>query len=250
MVAKARGFFYLNLVPLKKFEFNAMPNTMRKVFRTLVISLSIIGCSGATKLTISYIQEGLQPHKFNKIAVLALANSDPNRLVIEEAVANQFRASGINSIMTFNLFPLAARRDVLADMELKPEEIKDYIKQKVTENNIDALVIISLLDVRSVDRYVQNSPNASMYYNPMYPAYGYHYYDYYWYSYNTTQYTGYYTTETTYFLETNLYDTTTEELLWTGQTKTENMSSIEAEAPRFAKLIVDDIIAKKVVILQ
>ncbi|MBA7532896.1 hypothetical protein ES705_25126 [subsurface metagenome] len=224
---------------------------MKKAIRAIIISIAILGCTGSTKLTVSYTQENIQPKKYNKLAIVALTNSDPNRLVLEEALANKFKADGINAIITFNIFPLAGRPDVLADMNLDPEDIKNHIRKTVKENNIDALIIISLLNTRQVERYVNRSVSTVGYYDPiMYPTYNYRYYDYYWYVHNTTHNTGYYTTETTYFVETNLYDVETEKLLWTGQTKTENMSSIEAEAPKFAKIIVWDILGKKVLIRE
>lgn len=226
-------------------------HTMKKLFYFAITSIVLIACSSTTKLQVSYVQEDMQPHKYNKIAVLALANSDPNRLAIEEAIANQFVSNGVNAISTFFMFPLANRADVIADMEVTEEEVEEYLKQKVQENKIDALVIISLLDTKTTERYVSQTSGTSLYISPMgYPAYGYHYYDYYYYSYNMTGSTGYYTTETTYFLETNLYDIETEKLLWTGQTKTENMTSIDSEVKNFAKLIVYDILDKKVVITK
>lgn len=226
-------------------------HSMKKLVHFAIISLVLIACSSTTKLQVSYIQEDMQPHKYNKIAVLALANSDPNRLALEEALANQFVSNGVNSISTFFMFPLANRAEVIADMEVTEEEVEEYLKQKVRENKIDALVIISLLDTKTTERYVSQTSGASLYISPMgYPAYGYHYYDYYYYSYNMTGSTGYYTTETTYFLEINLYDIETEKLLWTGQTKTEDMTSIDSEVKKFAKLIVYDILDKKVVLTK
>lgn len=225
--------------------------SMKKLVHFAIISLLLIACSSTTKLQVSYIQEDMQPHKYNKIAVLALANSDPNRLALEEALANEFVSQGVNAVSTFFIFPLANRADMIAEMEVTEEQVKEYLKKKVSENNIDAFVIISLLDTKTTERYVSQTSGASLYISPMgYPAYGYHYYDYYYYSYNMTGRTGYYTTETTYFLETNLYDIESEKLLWTGQTKTEGMTSIDSEVKKFAKLIVYDILDKKVVLTK
>lgn len=220
---------------------------MKKLFIFLLIPALVgISCSGSTRLIASYIQEDMPAKKFQKIAIIALANSEPNRLAIEEAIANTMKARDINAMSTFFLFPLAGRSDVIADMNVTQEEIKAWVKQKVEENNIDGLMIISVLDARSVERYVQD-PGVSLYINYGYPVYGYNYYDYYWYAFNTTGSSGYYLTETTYFVETNFYDTATGELLWTGQTKTENITSIDDEAPKFAKVIVYDMINKGVI---
>lgn len=208
----------------------------------------MFACGGSTKLTVSYIKEDLQPKKYNKLAIVALANSDPNRLVLEEALAAEFKKMGVNGISTFNIFPLAGRPDVVAEMNLDAETIENHIRETVQKNNIDALMILSLLDSKQTERYVNTTTDYSGYYYPAYPAYRYHYYDYYSYAYGATRNTGYYTTQTTYFVETNLYDVESAELIWTGQTKTENISSIEYEAKNFARIIVRDINYKKVLI--
>jgi hypothetical protein len=221
---------------------------MNKSIQILIAGLLLIACAGSTKLTVSYTSKDLQPKKYTKLAIVALTNSDPNRLVIEEALADQFEMIGVHAVSTFNIFPLAGRPDVLSEMDLDEETVKNHIRETVMKNNIDALMIISLLDSRQTERYV-SVPVSGVSYYPSYPAYGYAYYDYYYYAYGATHTRGYYTSETTYFVEINLYDTNTEKLIWTGQTKTENINSIEAEAPQFARVIVRDIQYKKVMIL-
>lgn len=221
---------------------------MNKTIGIVICTLSLIACGGSTKLTVSYIKEDLQPKKYNKLAIVALTNSDPNRLVLEESLAAQFNNMGVNALSTFNIFPLAGRPDVMAEMNLDAETIENHIRETVKKNKIDALMIISLLDSKQTERYVSTTSNYAGYYYPAYPAYRYHYYDYYSYVYGATRHSGYYTTQTTYFVETNLYDVESAELIWTGQTKTENISSVESEAPNFARIIVRDINYKKVLI--
>lgn len=220
---------------------------MKRTFAAIVILAAISACT-ATKLQVSYTQQDWQPKKYNKLAVLALASSDPNRLVLEEAVAEKFTSSGVTAISTFNIFPLAARTDVLADMTFTEEEMEEHIKNTVKKFNIDALMIISVVNTKTTERYVSETVGYGGYYNPAWPVYNYSYYNYYSYVYNTTHTTGYYTTETTYQVETNLYDVESEKLIWTGITKTAGMTSIESEAPKFAKIVVWDVLGKKVVL--
>lgn len=220
---------------------------MKKTIGAIIISIILLSCS-STKLQVSYTQENHQPKKYYKLAVLALTSTDPNRLVLEEAVAEKFTSSGVTAISTFNIFPLAARKDVLADMSFTEEELEKHLKKTIKKFKIDAFMIISVLDTRTTKRYVSETMGYGGYYSNVWPVYGYSYYNYYSYAYNTTRSTGYYTIDKTYILETNLYDVETEKLIWTGQTKTEGMSSIENEAPKFAKIIVWDILGKKVLL--
>ena len=112
------------------------------------------------------------------------------------------------------------------------------------------MLLVSLLDANKETRYVSNVVTVGTYYDPTFPVYTQSYYDYYSYVYNTTYSSGYYTTETTYFLETNLYDIETEKLVWTAQTKTEDMTSVATEANVLAKILVKDIIEKKVILID
>jgi hypothetical protein len=63
----------------------------------------------------------------------------------------------------------------------------------------------------------------------------YTYYNY-WYPYLYDP--GYYVTDKTYFLETNLYDVNTEELIWSAQSQTVNPASIDEFAKEYPKKLV------------
>lgn len=61
---------------------------------------------------------------------------------------------------------------------------------------------------------------------------------------------GYYDTDKKYYIEINLYDAETDELVWSSQSETTNPPSLESFAPTFAltvvnQLIKDGLIVKK-----
>ena len=72
------------------------------------------------------------------------------------------------------------------------------------------------------------------------PRFG--YYGTFWGYYNTwhpTLYSpGYYQEDKVYFIETNLYDAETEQLLWSAQSETYNPSSLTIFAKTFADVVV------------
>ena len=53
---------------------------------------------------------------------------------------------------------------------------------------------------------------------------------------------GYYATDKNYYLEINLYDAKTEELVWSAQSETTNPSSIETFSNSFSQLVVNQLI--------
>jgi hypothetical protein len=219
-------------------------------FFSLILAVSLAGCSrSATKINASIKTTKEEPKQFKRLAVLVLSPVMSNRAIIEIALDDKLSAMGVNSITTFDIFPFAGDRELLAKMDLQGDALRNKVKEKVKTHEIDALMIVSLLDAKQEERYVQGSSISVVgpaYYSA-YPVYGYNYYDYYHYAYATIYDKGYYKTTTTYFVETNLYDTTTEKLIWTGQSETKDPDSIEKEANNYAKLIANELFTKNVI---
>jgi len=77
------------------------------------------------------------------------------------------------------------------------------------------------------------------FYGP-YPGYGMYFWGFYSYWYPFFYDQGYYVTDRYYFMEGNLFDTKTESLIWSVQTKTINPSSIED----FSKTLIQTLLEK------
>lgn len=218
--------------------------------------LAIVLFSGCAKKTTSLLgswtMENLEPKQYEKLAIIVFSPNIDAKANVELALADEFEKAGVKAMSTFSLFTLASNMKEIKDAGITDEQIQEGMKQKVKANNIDALLIISVLDRKEHERYVQGSGAsvgislASPYYNNMaYPAYSYPYYGYYSYTVASTSKPGYYKTTTDYFVESNLYDVASEKLIYTAQTKSKELTSVEKEAPKFAKIIVTDIIQKK-----
>lgn len=221
---------------------------MRIAITLFFFTCILFACGTATKLNTSIKAPEVQAKNFKKLAVLAFLPARTNRAIVEEAVEKALLDQGIKGRVTYDMFPLAGDKELIQKMNLDPEGLKAVVREKVTENNIDGLMTISLLDAKSEDRYVEGSSFSVGV--PLYsidPIYGYTYSDYYNYAYATVSKPGYYVRSTTYFIECNLFDIATEKMIWTGQTTTKDPASIEKEATIFSKIIVDDLLQKKVV---
>lgn len=227
----------------------------------LLISILFVSCGPSTKLVRSWANEEETPKSFEKLAVVALMPSSSNRYLIEREMVKDFKDDGIKAIPTYEIFPMAGRMDQIEDLIKDKEELKKKVVQKVEEHNIDALMIISVFNIEKEERYVRDRNyamgGAGYYGNPyMTGGMGYYgspnmrgsYYNYYAYSIGTVYDTGYYVEDLTYFLECNLYDVATEELLWTGRTKTVNMKSVEEEVIYFSQVVIKEIIKLKVIV--
>lgn len=189
----------------------------------------------------------VQPKAYQKLAVLAFLPARTNRAIVEDALEKAMQDQGIKGRVTYDMFPLAGDKKLIQKMNLNPEQVKDIVREKVTENGIDGLLTISLLDAQSEERYVEGSRFSVGV--PLYsidPVYAYTYTDYYNYAFTTISKPGYYVKSTTYFIESNLFDIATEKMIWTGQTTTKEPNSVEKEAAAFSKIIVDDLLRKDV----
>lgn len=235
---------------------------MKKIIKIFVLASIFFtaACGSSTKLVSSWKNKEIASNHYEKIAVVAITPNSSGRYLIERAVADDMKSKGLKAIPTYEIFPFAGKVGELLSKSENPEAIKERIKNKVKENNIDAIMIIGVMDTQKEQRYVPDRtnnyyyPGGTGYYGvpqvvPGAAAMPFTYGAYYnYYAYNMSNYytSGYYVEDVTYFLESNLYDVKKEQLLWTGRTKSMNIKSVEEEAPKFAALIINDIMAKKV----
>lgn len=212
---------------------------MQKII-VLVLTAGLFSSCITTELVGSLKTSESEPVSYQKLGVVVLAPSMSNRSTVELALAEKFRAKGVKAVATFDIFPFAGKINEIKESGMSQEDIQKKIRERVGQNKLDGLLIVTLLDKQKETHYVEGSSFAVAA-----PVYGYPYYGYYSYAYTTVSNPGYYTTSTKYFVESNLYDVATEKLIWTGQTKTTDPASIEKESAVFADLIVNEVLAKK-----
>lgn len=214
----------------------------------VLMSLLFVACGPVTKLTSSWTNEPETPKSYEKLAVAALFPDNSNRYLVESGMVKTMKENNIKCTPTFDIFPLAGRIGGIAEVVKDPEALRRGVKLKVEENNIDALMIITLFNQKTEKRFVSDrnfAMGGTGYYGTSY--YTGSYYDYYSYSIGTVYNDGYYVEDITYFLECNLYDVATEKLLWTGHTKSMHIESVEEEALYFSEIIVKELLKKQVI---
>jgi len=217
----------------------------------LTISLLMSACGPTTKLLSSWTNENQTEHQFEKLAVAAIFPDNSNRYLTERALVDKLKENNISAIPTYEIFPLAGRVSEIQSLVNDSEALRERVKQKVVENKIDGLIIITLFNLETEQRFVNDrdfSMGGTGYYGNMYATGA--YYNYYAYSIGTIYNNGYYVEDVTYFLECNLYDVATEELLWTGRTKTSDLESVEEEAVYFSDLIVRELLKDNVILTE
>lgn len=105
---------------------------------------------------------------------------------------------------------------------------KEMLLTKVKSLGCDAIFVTSLKDVHSETYYVSTSSIGVGVSGAYTPNGAYNNFDTYYASYYAeTSLSGYYQTDKHYFIESNLYDANTHELLWSVQSQSYNPTDVE-----------------------
>ncbi|WP_288369664.1 hypothetical protein [uncultured Algoriphagus sp.] len=204
---------------------------MKKNLSILSLSLLavMLSCSPSVKILGSWTGPSTPPEGYNNIFVTALTDNILARQTVETDLDNLLLEEGVNAESSFDILPPGFKSSGVD---------KEEVLRKIRELGSDAILTVAVLDQTNETRYV---PGSTMY-SPM--GYGYYgrfwgYYNYY----NPVMYDpGYYTTDKNYYLEANLYDVATEELVWSSQSETTNPSSIETFSRSFSTTIINQLI--------
>jgi hypothetical protein len=195
-----------------------MRPSIRNTFYIIAIAffLSLLSSCTNTKITSVWMDSKKAGTSFNDILIIGIADEDHNRRLFEEQFANQLKAAGIESEVSYTLLPQGT--------DINPETVASAIEGRA----IDAVIVTHLVGVEEETVYRQ-----SMDYRP---AYGYYngLYSYYPHVHTYVHQPGYYTTHEVVKLETNLYEVATNELVWSAQSR--------SFAPDSAKEVIDELV--------
>ena len=204
------------------------------VFLTAGLIVLLAACSTASRITSSWSPRPITPVLFKKVIVLGLIHDRDRSLRehMERSLAEHLRARGQEAVCVCELYG-PKEFDQLSEKEALA---------KLSSAGVDGVLTIVLLDKERERYYVP----GQMQYTP----YGF-YYDRFW-GYSRTLFwriysPGYYTTNTRYFWESNLYDLSDGKLIYSAQSQSFDPSSSDVLGREYGKLIVDDIVGKGVI---
>lgn len=205
---------------------------MKKINYMLIaiICFAVASCSPSTKILGSWTGPNTPTAGYTDIFVTAITDNIVARNTIETDIDNLLNEKKIDAMSSF---------DIIKPGYKASEADKARIVEEIRATGSDAILTVALLDETSETRYV---PGTTMY-SPMgYGGYYGRFSGYYSY-YNPVMYDpGYYATDKNYYIEMNLYDVNTEELVWSAQSESTNPSSIEAFSAAFSQLVVGQLL--------
>ncbi|GAA4645324.1 hypothetical protein GCM10023115_32840 [Pontixanthobacter gangjinensis] len=199
----------------------------------MLIAFLVVSCGPSTQITGSWTKDDIASKgPYKKVYIAALTPNANAQKALEYNLATAARDRGIEAVTSQESFT----RKFTMDNQPSKNEILDNIRAQ----NADAIFTVTLVDKESETRYV---PGSTTYYSPM--AYGGYYgsfYSYYNTMYPITYDPGYYATDKIYYLESNLYDADSEELIWSAQSKTVNPSNIDSFARDYTEAMLKELV--------
>lgn len=212
---------------------------MKNLHFAVLFILTLIGChSTKNMMNAEWTKPDYSARKFSKLGVIVVSDDYEIRQKAERAISHNLNKNGQNAVEGTTFLPLNS-----SECDWKPESVA----QKLKQNKIDGVLVISLVNTR--DRQVYNQGE-----NIVYPS-GYVRVGRYIYrTYGQIQTPSYYTHEKEYIIESNLYDleqsstNKKDALVWTGQSRVGSYPSLQQAANSYGKRLVRHLMEKNVVL--
>ncbi|MBI5370974.1 MAG: hypothetical protein HZA79_02980 [Sphingobacteriales bacterium] len=208
---------------------------MKQLLKLAVLLLFLLpGCS-SSRITSSWKADNVQPQAFKKIIVLGLIRENDRSLRenMEQHLVAELKNLGYDASCSCD--------------EYNPKTFENLNEEqaisKLRNSGVDAVLTVVLLDKTRERFYVPGRVQYTPYRV---------YYNRFW-GYSRTMYgriysEGYYTEDTKYFWESNLYDLKTNNLLYSAQSQSFDPASSERMGDEYGRMISNDLVKKNVLV--
>jgi len=198
------------------------------VVAILLLSLFVTSCGPSKDITGVWVnKDKIKGKKFHNIFVIVLTGNLEVRNHIETDLVNRIIKKGFKAVKSIDVLTPTFKDGA--------QPTKEEILQKVKDNGCDGIFVASLLKKEEEVRYVActNAYSIGPYYTWSGTFFG--YYSHYYPSVSTS---GYYTNGKNYFVQSNLYDTASEEIMWSVQSRVFDPSSLNAFIKAYTSSLV------------
>jgi len=193
------------------------------------VMMLVCSCSSNQLTGVWINKEKMEQKSYKKIFVLAQTADIQARKAVEDALVAKAKDKGFDLVSSISIMPPS-----LSNPEIPS---KESVIEGVKSSGCDAAFVVTLLKKEENVRY---TPGTTVYAPLPYYRWNsnmFNYYDYWRPSVSTP---GYYSNNHSYFLQSNLYDAASQELMVSIQSELFNPESLE----KFAKDYVNDVVSK------
>lgn len=200
-----------------------MKSVLTKIVIVSLILLGGVACS-TTKIIGSW-KDQKSNKNFSKIMVVGLTSNFLAQTRVEGDMTHYLmKRGGVTAQGSVDVF----------NPKMKiTEEMKTVVAKKLRDQGFDGLLTVALVSIDQSTSYVP----GTMYQPYSYPGYG-NYWGYYGYYSPMVYSPGYYTSNKIYTIEANLYDLSTEKLVWAARSETTDPSSLDKFSKEYSKKVV------------
>jgi hypothetical protein len=200
-----------------------MERTIGIIFNTLVVFLLSLTSCTSTKLT-SVWKDNTHEGYIDTLMVVAVTENSRNRLIFEREFVEELNKTGIKAIASIDVIP--------------PEKAahEGAILTAAQKREISMIMVTHLIGVKDEEVYhppkTRTVPRGGYYgrFNSYYPR-----------VYEYVHEPGYYTKHKSVNLETNLYETKTQKLLWSVTSATLDPESVNTIIESLSKVVIKNL---------
>jgi hypothetical protein len=179
-----------------------------------------VSCSTTTLKTV-WKDDNYQGGKLKEVLIIGVAINQTMRRLFEDEFASQLKDHRLEAIASYTIIPSEGMLD------------KSTVDSKVKTLGVDTVLVTSL--VEKTKERVSAPPSAHYRSGSRYRS---DWYNYYSNSYRTSHYVDNYYEYEVVNLETNIYDTKTGKLIWSGLSETYVQGKGEEDIKSFIKVIM------------
>lgn len=187
--------------------------------------LLLISACSSTTLVQSWQEPTFAGPAMQKVLIMGLFHDPLDRRFFEDEFADKFSASGVQAVPSYTLIPNPEDFD-------EEKEVAAAVKQA----GVDAVLIAELKALDKEEKYVP--PRVDWAPGPR--MYGGGFYGHYYQSYQTVYRPGYKKLDTIARVETTLYTTADNKLIWAGKTESMNPDSRQKAIKDIAQALTKD----------
>jgi hypothetical protein len=201
-----------------------------------VFAMVILGCT-STRITSTWKRPGSEPKHYEKILVLGIIREADRSIQqkMESHLAGDLQALGYNAVSAFSAYG--------------PKPVREWTDEKISrrfaKEGYDGVLTIVLLNKEKEKYYVP----GKMTFTP-YNMYQDQLWGYYRALENRIESPGYFTESTRYFWESNFYDVSTGQLVYSVQTQSFDPGSTESLAHEYGEKILNSIVDNNVIMVK
>ena len=187
-----------------------------------------VSCGTTTMITSSWRKPAATANSYDNIFIAAISNNIPVKQRVEAGLQQILQDKGLKVSKSSDVFP--------PDFSNQTGQKHELVLSAIQKTGADGILTITLLKEDTETHYVPGSGGWN-------PGLRYGYYNTFWGYYNNwypnVYSPGYYDETKVYYLETNLYNAKTEQLIWAAQSKTYDPTNIESFLKGYVKSIYE-----------